>query len=235
MLTDQEQIEWNPCVLLVKTDEQFTQQASIDLRSSGYTTVVVSDLIQGLEQLPKIKPAMIVVDYSVTQKQGEHFCRQIRSQDDQVYLLLVLDHAGVDERVICLDVGADDYVQKPYHSEQFLQLVQLYLKPKPNIVDQLRFGELLLDLNNHRLILNGKGIDLTMKEFELLKFFMSHPDKVLTREQILENVWGYDFHGESNVIEVYIRYLRRKLENTGNKRVLQTVRGLGYVLRESSL
>ncbi len=234
MLTEQEPGEWNPCVLLVKTDDQFTQQASIDLRSSGYTTVVISDLNQGLEQLPKIKPSMIVLDYATTKKRGEDFCRKVKYQNDQVSLLLVLDHATVDERVVCLDVGADDYVQKPYHSEQFLQLVHLYLKPKSKFIEQLRFGELVLDLNSRRLVRNGLGIDLTMKEFELLKFFMSHPDEVLTREQILDNVWGYDFQGESNVIEVYIRYLRRKLETKGNKRILQTVRGLGYVLRDSS-
>lgn len=233
MLMTAENLELNPCVLLVKTDDKFTQEASIDLHSAGYTTVLMSDLDQGLQQLSKIKPAMVVLDYSMTQKQGADFCREIRNSDPEVSLLLVVDQATVNDRVVCLDIGADDYLEKPYESKHFLQLVYLYLKPNHKISDQLRFGELILELNNHRLICNGEGIDLTMKEFELLKFFMSHPQEVLTREQILENVWGYDFHGESNVIEVYIRYLRRKIEKQSNKRLLQTVRGLGYVLRES--
>ncbi|MFN7660934.1 MAG: winged helix-turn-helix domain-containing protein, partial [Dolichospermum sp.] len=99
--------------------------------------------------------------------------------------------------------------------------------------EQLRFGDLVLDIGTRRAIYNSKAIDLTMKEFELLKFLMEHPREVLSREQILENVWGYDFMGESNVIEVYVRYLRLKIEEEGQKRLIQTVRGVGYVLRES--
>jgi OmpR family response regulator NblR len=232
MLTYSENTEFNPCVLLVKTDEKFTQQASIDLRTAGYTTVLVSDLAQGLKQLPKINPAMIVLDYTMTQPEGVNFCREIRNQARQVSLLLVVEQATVAQRVLCFEVGADDYLEKPYHSDQFLQLVHLYLKPKQKNTERLCFGELVLDLNNRRLVRKGQAIDLTMKEFELLKYFMSHPDEVLTREQILENVWGYDCQAESNVIEVYIRYLRRKIENEGKKRLLQTVRGIGYVLRE---
>lgn len=233
MLTYQNNLVFNPCVLLVKTDEKFTQQASIDLHCAGYTTVLVSDLEDGLHQLPSIQPALIVLDYTITKQKGAFFCRQVRNRNPQVTILLVLDHANVDERIICLDVGADDYLKKPYNSKQFLQFLYIYLKPKHQNTDQLYFGEMVLELNNRRLVSQGEAIDLTSKEFELLKFFMCHPDEVLTREQILENVWGYDFHGESNVIEVYIRYLRRKLEKEGTQRLLQTVRGLGYILRKS--
>jgi OmpR family response regulator NblR len=232
MFTYQNNLDSNLCVLLVKTDEKFTQQASIDLRSAGYTTVVVNELTEGLRQLEKIKPAMIVLDYGVTKQKGAKFCRQVRNENPDLYILLVIDSANVDERIICLDVGADDYFKKPYKSKEFLQLLYFYLKPKPKIADQLHFGELVLELNNRCLVSKKGKIDLTTKEFELLKFFMSHPEEILTREQILENVWGYNFHGESNVIEVYIRYLRRKLEKEGHKRLLQTVRGLGYVLRQ---
>jgi OmpR family response regulator NblR len=138
----------------------------------------------------------------------------------------------IDDRVACLEAGADDYFLKPYRAETFLQMVRLYLEPKAGVTEQLRFGELILDLTTRRAIRNGRTIDLTMKEFELLKYLMMHPREVLTREQILENVWGYDFMGESNVIEVYIRYLRLKIEDEGEKRLIQTVRGVGYVLRE---
>lgn len=114
-----------------------------------------------------------------------------------------------------------------------MRLVRFYLQPTITVKEQLRFRELVLDLITRRLFLNEKGIDLTMKEFELLKYLMSHPREVLTREQILENVWGYNFQGESNVIEVYIRYLRLKMETEGQKRLIHTVRGVGYVMRES--
>jgi len=106
------------------------------------------------------------------------------------------------------------------------------LQPATSSNEQLRFGELVLDLATRRALRNGRTIDLTMKEYELLKYLMEHPREVLTREQILENVWGYDFLGESNVIEVYIRYLRLKIEDEGEKRLIQTVRGVGYVLRD---
>jgi OmpR family response regulator NblR len=140
---------------------------------------------------------------------------------------------AVDDRVACLQAGADDYFLKPYRSDDFLKLVRLYLKTEAPSHEQLRFGDLLLDLATRRASRNARLIDLTMKEFELLKFLMAHPREVLTREQILENVWGYDFVGESNVIEVYVRYLRLKVEDEGEKRLIQTVRGVGYVLREA--
>jgi DNA-binding response OmpR family regulator len=108
----------------------------------------------------------------------------------------------------------------------------LYLKTEVNPQEQLRFGDLVLDLTTRQVIKGDRTIDLTMKEFELLKYLMSNPRQVLTRDGILENVWGYDYRGESNVIEVYIRYLRLKLETEGQKRLIQTVRGVGYVLRE---
>jgi DNA-binding response OmpR family regulator len=139
----------------------------------------------------------------------------------------------VDDRVACLESGADDYFLKPYRTETFLQMVRLYLEPEAGVTEQVRFGDLVLDLTTRRALRGGRVIDLTMKEFELLKYLMTHPREVLTREQILENVWGYDFMGESNVIEVYIRYLRLKVEDEGEKRLIQTVRGVGYVLREA--
>ncbi|MGK7875215.1 MAG: response regulator transcription factor NblR [Xenococcaceae cyanobacterium] len=223
----------NPCVLLVKTDETFAQQASLDLREAGYATVIVTDTTKGLELVDELQPAMVVLDLTLAGESGLKFCRQIRSAGKRFTVLMLVDRETVDERVACLEAGADDYLLKPYQSEDFLQLIRFYLQPTEKVREQLRFGELVLDLSTRRALCNGQRIDLTMKEFELLKYLMSHPKEVLTREQIMENVWGYDFRGESNVIEVYIRYLRLKIENESRKRLIQTVRGVGYVLRES--
>jgi OmpR family response regulator NblR len=148
-------------------------------------------------------------------------------------VLLLMARDAVDDRVACLQAGADDYFLKPYRTDDFLKLVRLYLQSEAPSNEQLRFGDLTLDLATRRAMRHERIIDLTMKEFELLKYLMEHPREVLTREQILENVWGYDFMGESNVIEVYIRYLRLKIEDEGEKRLIQTVRGVGYVLRET--
>lgn len=154
-------------------------------------------------------------------------------------ILFLVTQDRVEERVICLEAGADDYVLQPYQQERFLRLLEIYLQPQTGQREQLFFGDLILDLNT-RQVWRSPGqssdsprpIELTVKEFELLKYLMSHPQQVLTREQILENVWGNEFQGESNVIEVYIRYLRLKIEAKGQKRLIQTVRGVGYVLKK---
>lgn len=226
-------LDSNPCVLLVETDETLAQRMSLDLRESGYTTVIAPDATIGFHQACELQPALVVVDRALTGESGLKLCSQLRSTGSRIPVLLLMARDTVEDRVACLDAGADDYFLKPYRTEAFLQLVRLYLQPETGNNEQLRFGELVLDLTTRRAMRNGRVIDLTMKEFELLKFLMSHPREVLTREQILENVWGYDFVGESNVIEVYIRYLRLKIEVEGEKRLIQTVRGVGYVLRES--
>lgn len=148
-------------------------------------------------------------------------------------VLLLMARDALEDRIACLQAGADDYFLKPYRSDEFMKLVRLYLHSDAPNHEQLRFADLVLDLATRQALRGSRVIDLTMKEFELLKYLMEHPREVLTREQILENVWGYDFMGESNVIEVYIRYLRLKIEDEGEKRLIQTVRGVGYVLRES--
>lgn len=223
----------NPCVLLVETDKTFAQRVSLDLTEAGYNTVLALDIEKGFHQFQELQPAMVLVDRMIAGEAGLKFCRKIRQTGSRVPLLLLMARETVEDRVACLEAGADDYLLKPYQTENFLQLIRLYLEPAAESSEQLRFGELVLDLVTRHAIRNGRTIDLTMKEFELLKYLMSHPREVLTREQILENVWGYNFMGESNVIEVYIRYLRLKVEDEGEKRLIQTVRGVGYVLRES--
>ncbi|BAZ05703.1 two component transcriptional regulator [Calothrix sp. NIES-3974] len=223
----------NPCVLVIESDETLANQISSDLREAGYEATVANNAAIGLQSSRDREPALIVIDRMLAGESGLSLCKSIRCEGKRMPIMVLMARDTVDDRVACLEAGADDYFLKPYRSEDFLNLVRLYLKPETESSEQLRFGDLVLDVATRRAILNGRAIDLTMKEFELLKFLMEHPREVLTREQILENVWGYDFMGESNVIEVYIRYLRLKIEDEGQKRLIQTVRGVGYVLRES--
>ena len=190
-------------------------------------------LVSGMRQVKDFQPALVVIDRLLAGESGLSLCNHLRAAGAQMPVLLMMAKDGLDDRIACLQAGADDYFLKPYRSEEFLRLVRLYLQTDVKSSEQLRFGDLILDLATRRAIRNDRVIDLTMKEFELLKYLMEHPREVLTREQILENVWGYDFVGESNVIEVYIRYLRLKIEEEEEKRLIQTVRGVGYVLRES--
>ncbi|MBT9313564.1 response regulator transcription factor NblR [Leptothoe kymatousa] len=225
--------EANPCVLLVEANEELAHNVSNDLRESGYIPLVATTIDAGMEEVRNRQPALIVVNRMLAGESGLDLCQQLRSQGDRTPMLLLMARDNLDDRVACIESGADDYFLKPYRSEEFLALVSAYLQPSENGVEQLVFGELTLNVTNRQAMRGSRMIDLTMKEFELLKYLMEHPREVLTREQILENVWGYNFMGESNVIEVYIRYLRLKIDADGEKRLIQTVRGVGYVLRDT--
>ena len=222
-----------PCVLVIQTDEALAQNINLDLRESGYEAAIAYDATTGLRQAQERHPALIVIDRMLAGESGLALCQTIRSTGDRTPVVLLVARDTVEDRIACLEAGADDYFLKPYRTEAFLRLVRLYLQPDTGSSEQLRFADLVLDLGSRRALRNGRTIDLTMKEYELLKYLMEHPREVLTREQILDNVWGDDFMGESNVIEVYIRYLRLKIEDEGEKRLIQTVRGVGYVLRET--
>ncbi|MBW4626196.1 MAG: winged helix-turn-helix domain-containing protein [Brasilonema octagenarum HA4186-MV1] len=223
----------NPCVLLIESDENLANQLAFDLKEAGYDPIVAHDGTNGIQYSRDREPALVVIDRMLAGESGLSLCKNFRTTGMRSPVLVLMARDTVDDRVACLDAGADDYFLKPYRGEDFLNLVRLYLKPEVDTSEHLRFGDLVLDIATRRAIVNERAIDLTMKEFDLLKYMMEHPREVLTREQILENVWGYDFMGESNVIEVYIRYLRLKIEDEGQKRLIQTVRGVGYVLRET--
>ncbi|MEM8808661.1 MAG: response regulator transcription factor [Cyanobacteria bacterium P01_G01_bin.38] len=222
-----------PRVLLVEANEDLAGHVTNDLKASGYEPIWAGDIASGIRQAQDNQPALIVIDRMLAGESGLDMCVHLRSQGNRTPMLLLMARDSLDDRIACLESGADDYCLKPYRSEEFLKLVNTYLQPHQPGVEQLRFGELTLDVNQRQANRNGRLVELTMKEFELLKYLMEHPREVLTREQILENVWGYDFMGESNVIEVYIRYLRLKIDGENEKRLIQTVRGVGYVLRDA--
>jgi DNA-binding response OmpR family regulator len=220
-------------ILLVGIEENIAKLASADLQEAGYRPLIVPSIDIAFPEVQSWQPAMIILDRFLAEEAGVTFCRRLRSQGSRVYIILLVSQETLEERLACLEAGADDYFLKPYNSQSFLKLIRFYLQPLETIPEQLRFGDLVLDLVTRRLSYKNKNIELTMKEFELLRYLMIHPKEVLSRDQILENVWGDEFRGESNVIEVYIRYLRLKMEAGGQKRLIHTVRGVGYVLRES--
>lgn len=220
-------------ILLVGIEENIAKLASADLQEAGYRPLIVPSIDIAFPEVESWQPAMIILDRLLAAEAGVKFCRRLRSQGSRVYIILLVSQETLEERLACLEAGADDYFLKPYNSQSFLKLIRFYLQPLETIPEQLRFGDLVLDLVTRRLSYKNKNIELTMKEFELLRYLMIHPKEVLSRDQILENVWGDEFQGESNVIEVYIRYLRLKMEAGGQKRLIHTVRGVGYVLRES--
>jgi OmpR family response regulator NblR len=162
----------------------------------------------------------------------KELCKSIRSNGLVLPVIILTNHDQVIDRIFCLESGADDYLLKPFQSDIYIKRIQFYLQPQIDPTDKLHFADLVLEIDHRRVLRKNQVIDLTMKEFELLKYLMLNAGEVLTHEQILENVWGYDFDGASNIIQVYIRYLRIKLQEDTNKPLIQTVRGVGYVLRE---
>lgn len=226
-------VDQNLSVLIIETDEILAQYVSLDLKESGYHPIIANNSSIGFLRAMELQPALIVIDRVLAGESGLSLCSSLRKMGNNKPLLLLMDRDQVEDRVACLESGADDYFLKPYKSDGFLEIIRFYLQPNTSDKDQLIFGNLILDFASRRVFSHGRSVELTMKEFELLKFLMEHPREVLSREQILENVWGYDFLGESNVIEVYVRYLRLKIEREGEKRLIQTVRGIGYVLRET--
>jgi two-component system, OmpR family, response regulator NblR len=222
----------NPPIVLVENDSILAERISFDLTKAGYQVTIADNARIGLEQIKRLHPALIAIDRALPGESALMLVPQLRELGIVAPILLLMAHDTVADRIVCLESGADDYFLKPYHAPNFLQTIRLYLHSNVVGGEQLRFGDLVLDMVTHRVLRSDQAIELTVKEFELLRYLMSHPETELTREQILENVWGYDFLGESNVIEVYVRYLRLKLEKDGGKRLIQTVRGVGYVLRD---
>lgn len=222
-----------PHVLLVCTNADLADRIRLDLEEVGYAVNKVATGSKAVTQATRLQPDLVIIDRLLGSESGLTICQKLRSAQHYMPVLMLMAKDSLEDRIACLEAGADDYFLKPYQTDTFLKTVEIYLQPGESTSEQLRFSDLTLDLGTRTAHRNGRAIELTMKEFELLRYLMEHPREVLAREQILENVWGYDFMGESNVIEVYVRYLRLKIDGEQEKRLIQTVRGVGYVLRES--
>jgi len=220
-------------VLVIEDEERIAQFIARGLKLEGYRVDVALDGSAGLAQARDEPPDLVILDWMLPGMDGLEVCRRLRSGLTNVPILMLTAKDAVADRVRGLDAGADDYLVKPFDFDELMARVRALLRrAQPAAAEVLRFADLTLDTGARLAYRGGRPIELTAKEYELLEMFMRHPRQVLTREQIFDNVWGYDFGGESNIIEVYIRYLRHKLEAGGEPRLLHTARGMGYVLRE---
>ena len=220
-------------ILIVEDEVKLAQFIELELKYEGYQVTVANDGFTGLTMAREIKPDLILLDWMLPGLSGLELCRRLRTTGDKVPVILLTARDDVTDRVAGLDAGADDYVLKPFSVEELLARVRAHLRrtQEPN-PDLLMFDDLSLNRSTREVYRGNREIELTAKEFDLLEYLMAHPRQVLTRDRILETVWGYDFMGDSNIIEVYVRYLRLKLEANQEKRLIQTVRGVGYVLRD---
>jgi two-component system OmpR family response regulator len=220
-------------ILVVEDEAKLAQFIELELKYEGYQVTVTQDGLAGLTAAREVQPDLILLDWMLPGISGLEICRRLRLTGDKVPIILLTAKDDISDRVSGLDAGADDYIVKPFSLEELLARVRAHLRrTQEENSDLLQFSDLRLNRSTREVTRNDRAIELTAKEFELLEYLMSHPRQVLTRDQILERVWGYDFMGDSNIIEVYVRYLRLKLEAQEEKRLIQTVRGVGYVLRD---
>jgi len=219
-------------ILVVEDEERIASFLQRGLTYEGYRVDLAGDGPAGLTLARENPPDLVVLDWMLPGMDGLEVCRRLRA-GSQVPILILTAKDTVEDRVHGLDAGADDYVVKPFAFAELLARIRALLRRTgPGEPETLRFADLVLDTGTHRARRGERVIDLTAKEYDLLEMFMRHPRQVLTREVIYDRVWGYDFGGESNIIEVYVRYLRQKIETEGEGKLLHTVRGVGYVLRE---
>jgi DNA-binding response OmpR family regulator len=220
-------------ILLVEDEIKLARFIELELQSEGYRVTVAHDGMSGLSLVRESEPDLAILDWMMPGLTGLELCRRLRSTGIKIPVILLTAKDEVGDRVTGLDAGADDYLVKPFSIEELLARIRAHLRrTQETDTDLLQFEDLSLNRRTREVHRGQRSIDLTAKEFDLLQYLMSHPRQVFTREQILENIWGYDFLGDSNIIEVYVRYLRLKLEHDSEKRLIHTARGVGYSLRE---
>ncbi len=204
------------------------------LTLEGYDVDLAEDGIEGVTAAATRGPDAIVLDVLMPGLDGLEVCRRIRESGDRTPILMLTARDEVRDRVAGLDAGADDYLVKPFALEELNARLRALVRRRTGAdANILRFGDLTLDTRTREVTRGSRAIDLTRTEFSLLELFLLNPRQVLSRSQIFDRVWGYDFGPSSNALEVYIGYLRRKLEAGGEPRLIHTVRGVGYALRES--
>ncbi|MER6127052.1 response regulator transcription factor [Streptomyces sp. NPDC001795] len=227
-------------ILLADDDQAVREGLDRVLRFEGYETVLAGDGREALDIVggPGEWPDLVLMDVIMPGLDGLAATRRIRASGSTVPILMLTGRDALGDRVVALDNGADDYLMKPFAVEELLARVRALLRRSPRRAerpavpyDRLSFEDVLMDRRTRTVTRSGQVLDLTKTEYSLLEYLLRHPGKVLSRAQILKEVWGFDFEPASNTLDVYVMYLRRKLERQGRARVIQTVRGLGYSLR----
>jgi two-component system response regulator MprA len=222
----------NMRILVVDDDPEIASFLKRGLTYEGYTVDTASDGTEALAKAREAEPDLVILDVMMPGIDGLEVSKRLR-QASKLPILMLTAKGTVADRVKGLDSGADDYLVKPFAFDELLARIRALLRrSRPTEGEALRFMDLSLDTATREVKRGNDAIQLTAQEFDLLELLLRHPRQVLRRDMIYEKVWGYDFGGESNVIEVYMRYLRSKLEAGGQPRLIHTVRGVGYVLRE---
>jgi DNA-binding response OmpR family regulator len=220
-----------PRVLVVEDDQDIADVLQRSLRMEGYEVRIAGDGLAALDEAHGFLPDVVILDLGLPRLDGIEVARELR-RDDDVPILMLTARDALEARVEGLDSGADDYLVKPFERQELLARIRALLRRRPPRGSApLRVGDLTLNADTHEVARNGRAVELTQREFELLEYMMRNERIVISRQRLLDEVWGYDPFSTTNTIEVFVSNLRRKLEAGGEPRLLHTIRGAGYVLR----
>ncbi|MCC9621832.1 response regulator transcription factor [Thalassospira sp. MA62] len=219
-------------ILVVEDDSKIARLLELELKHAGYAVMVATDGRTGLERAFADDVDLVLLDVMLPQLSGLEVVRRLKEERPLLPVLMVTARGDRYDKVSGLDLGADDYITKPFEIEEVLARIRAFLRMRQLVRQDhseqvLTYETLTVDVNRHEVYCDGKKIELTRREFDLLVFFLENPERVLTRDQLVEHVWGFDYYGDTNVVDVYVRYVRKKL--TGSW--IQTVRGVGYMLK----
>ena len=221
-------------ILLVEDEEKLSRMVELELRYEGYEVEKAFDGRTGLERALAGDFDLILLDIMLPALSGMEVLRRLRKEQQTPVILLTARDAVVD-KVSGLDAGADDYVTKPFAIEELLARIRAALRKRPAApaeAPKLTCGALVMDVERHEVSVSGTPVELTRREFDLLRYLLENKEKVISRESLLDNVWGFDFAGETNAVDVYIRFLRSKIDERFGVKIIHTVRGVGYAARE---
>jgi DNA-binding response OmpR family regulator len=225
-------------ILIVEDEPKISRVLQLELEYENYQTEITNNGKDALRLLQEKEWDLVLLDIMIPELSGLEVLRRIRRTDENTPIILLTARDEIHDKVSGLDIGANDYITKPFQIEELLARVRVHLRaPKKGmkrIENQLSIGDLLVDLDGREVLRGSDVIDLTKREFDLLVYLLRNKNIVLSREKLLENVWGYDYVGETNVVDVYIRYLRKKIDKNSDTAYIQTVRGIGYTIKEAN-
>src|SRR5690625_2006271 len=223
-----------PKILIVEDEQKLSRVLQLELEYENYETSIANNGLDALKLMEEGSWDLVLLDIMIPELSGLEVLRRIRRTDEHTPIILLTARDMVHDKVSGLDLGANDYVTKPFQIEELLARIRAHLRmPKEGKNStQLFVGDLIVDLNSRQVSRKQKEIELTPREFDLLVYLLQNKNIVVTREQIIENVWGYDYFGDTNVVDVYIRYVRQKVDKGYNDEYIQTVRGVGYTIKE---
>lgn len=224
-------------ILIVEDEEKLSRVLELELKYENYETKIADNGIDALKLMQDETWDLVLLDIMIPHLSGLEVLRRLRKTDDETPVILLTARDEVHDKVSGLDLGANDYVTKPFQIEELLARIRAHLrkpKTKTEVTKTLQVGDLSVNLNTRKVVRAEKEIQLTPREFDLLTYLMKNKNIVLTREQIMGEVWGYDYFGDTNVVDVYIRYVRQKIDKGFVQPYIETVRGVGYTIKDES-